>query len=165
MTVELNLPVTVQDVRSFSEANGEPTWFTELRTAALDKVTGLDLPKPDRTNITKWDFVNFPAHSVVSEEFTTLDALPEEAKGLIDLEAQGNLYIQRNNTPAYIKTSQELSDKGVIFTDMLTAVREHGELVQKYFMTEAVKVDEHKLTALHAALVNGGVFVYVPKKT
>ena len=27
----------------------------------------------------------------------------------------------------------------------------------------AVKVNEHKLTALHAALVNGGVFVYVPK--
>ncbi len=30
-------------------------------------------------------------------------------------------------------------------------------------MTTAVKVDEHKLTAYHAALVNGGVFVYVPK--
>ncbi len=30
-------------------------------------------------------------------------------------------------------------------------------------MTTAVKVDEHKLTAYHAALVNGGVFVYVPR--
>ncbi|MFJ7407720.1 MULTISPECIES: Fe-S cluster assembly protein SufD [unclassified Lysinibacillus] len=163
MTVELNLPVTIQDVRSFSEANGEPTWFAELRTAALDKAAGLDMPKPDRTNISKWDFMNFPSHTVVSEEFASLDALPEEARGLIDLESQENLYIQRNNTPAFIKTSQELADKGVIFTDMLTAVRDHGELVQKYFMTEAVKVDEHKLTALHAALVNGGVFVYVPK--
>ncbi|MEK5331506.1 MULTISPECIES: Fe-S cluster assembly protein SufD [unclassified Lysinibacillus] len=163
MTVELNLPVTLQDVRSFSEANGEPTWFAELRTAALDKAAGLDMPKPDRTNISKWDFMNFPTHTVVSEEFASLDALPEEARRLIDLEAQENLYIQRNNTPAFIKTSQELADKGVIFTDMLTAIRDHGELVQKYFMTEAVKVDEHKLTALHAALVNGGVFVYVPK--
>lgn len=162
MTVELNLPVTVQDVRSFSEANGEPTWFAELRTAALDKAAGLDMPKPDRTNITKWDFMNFPSHSVVSDKYNSLDELPQEARGLFDLE-QENLYIQRNNTPAFIKTSQELADKGVIFTDMLTAVREHGELVQKYFMTEAVKVDEHKLTALHAALVNGGVFVYVPK--
>ena len=130
MTVELNLPVTVQDVRSFSEANGEPAWFTELRAAALDKVTGLDLPKPDRTNITKWDFVNFPAHTVDSEGFASLDALPEEAKGLIDFEAQENLYVQRNNTPAFIKTSQELADKGVIFTDILTAVREHGDLVK-----------------------------------
>ena len=79
------------------------------------------------------------------------------------MKVQENLYIQRNNTPAFIKVSQELADKGVIFTDILTAVREHSELVEKYFMTQAVKVDEHKLTALHAALVNGGVFVYVPK--
>lgn len=163
MTVEMNLPATAQDVRSFSEANGEPTWFTALREAALDKAAGLEMPKPDRTNITKWDFMNFPVHTVESEVFASLDELPEEAKGLIDLEAQGNLYIQRNNTPAFRKVSQELTDQGVIFTDLLTAVREHSELVKKYFMTEAVKVDEHKLTALHAALVNGGAFVYVPK--
>ena len=30
-------------------------------------------------------------------------------------------------------------------------------------MTDGVKVDEHKLTALNAAFMNGGVFVYVPK--
>ena len=29
-------------------------------------------------------------------------------------------------------------------------------------MTDAVSVDEHRLTALHP-LINGGVFVYVPK--
>ena len=32
-------------------------------------------------------------------------------------------------------------------------------------MTKAVDVDEHRLTALHTALVNGGIFVYVPKNT
>ncbi|MEG0260497.1 MAG: Fe-S cluster assembly protein SufD [Lysinibacillus sp.] len=163
MTVDIKLPVTAQEVRSFSTANGEPTWFTALREAALEQATGLEMPKPDKTNITKWNFMDFPKHSVVSEEYTSLDALPEEAKALIDLEAQGNLYVQRNNTPALIKVSQELANQGVIFTDIFTAIREHGDLVKKYFMTEAVKVDEHKLTALHAALVNGGVFVYVPK--
>lgn len=35
--------------------------------------------------------------------------------------------------------------------------------VQKYFMQDGVKVDEHKLSALHAALLNGGAFLYVPK--
>ena len=107
--------------------------------------------------------MNFPQHTVVSDKFASLDALPEEAKGLIDLEVQENLYIQRNNTPAFIKVSEELADKGVIFTDILTAVREHSELSRKVFHDTSVKVDEHKLTALHAALVNGGVFVYVPK--
>ena len=74
-----------------------------------------------------------------------------------------NLYIQRNNTPAYISLSAELKEQGVIFTDLLTAAREHAELVQKYFMKDGVKVDEHRLTALHAALLNGGAFLYVPK--
>ena len=59
--------------------------------------------------------------------------------------------------------SDELKEQGVIFTDIFTAAKDHSELVQKYFMTDAVKVDEHKLTAYHAALMNGGVFLYVPK--
>ena len=68
-------------------------------------------------------------------------------------EDQKSVYIQRNNTPAFIQVSDELTAQGVIFTDILTAVREHAELVKKYFMTNGVKVDEHKLTRLHAALV------------
>lgn len=93
-----------------------------------------------------------------------MSELPEEAKALVDLEdTDQSLYIQRNNTPAFLSLSNELKDKGVIFTDILTAVKEHSELVQKYFMTEGVKVDEHKLTALHAALMNGGAFLYIPK--
>ena len=67
------------------------------------------------------------------------------------------------STPAHLKITDELKDNGVIFTDIFTAVKEHGDLVQKYFMTDGVKVDENKLTALHAALLNGGTFLYVPK--
>ena len=163
MTVETKLAVTAGDVRSFSEANNEPTWFAELRAASLAKATELPMPTPDKTNIKKWNFIEFPVHTVASEKFASLNDLPEEVKAIVDIEAQENLYIQRNNTPAFSKVSEELKAKGVIFTDILTAVREHSDLVEKYFMTTAVKTDEHKLTALHAALVNGGVFVYVPR--
>src|SRR5699024_9699506 len=64
---------------------------------------------------------------------------------------------------AYSTLSKELKDKGVIFTDIFTALREHEDLVKRYYMKDAVSVDEHRLTALHAALMNGGIFVYVPK--
>jgi Fe-S cluster assembly protein SufD len=57
----------------------------------------------------------------------------------------------------------ELESRGVIFTDLHTAVREYPELVQKYFMNEVVSPDHNKFTALHAALWNTGAFVYVPK--
>lgn len=163
MTVETKLALSASEVRSFSEANNEPAWFADLRVAAIEKAAELPMPKPDKTNVTKWNFTDFPVHTVESETFTALETLPKEVKSLIDIEGQENLYIQRNNTPAFIKVSEELKKQGVIFTDIQTAVREHGDLVQKYFMTNAVKVEEHKLTAYHAALVNGGVFVYVPK--
>ncbi|MGG0656691.1 Fe-S cluster assembly protein SufD [Rummeliibacillus pycnus] len=163
MTVETKLSVTAQDVRSFSEANNEPSWLTELRERALADVETLPMIKPDKTNVEKWNFTEFPTHTVESTTFASLEELPEEVKAIVDVEGQQNVYIQHNNTPAFLQLSDELASKGVIMTDILTAAREHSELVQKYFMTEGVKVDQHKLTALHAALVNGGVFVYIPK--
>src|SRR5699024_8776504 len=59
--------------------------------------------------------------------------------------------------------SEELKEKGVIFTDIFTALKEHEELVKRYYMKDAVSIDEHRLTALHAALMNGGIFLYIPK--
>src|SRR5699024_542124 len=68
-----------------------------------------------------------------------------------------------NHSVAYHTLSEELKEKGVIFTDIFTAMQNHSDLVEQYYMKDAVSVDEHRLTALHAALMNGGLFVYVPK--
>ncbi|MFJ7935708.1 Fe-S cluster assembly protein SufD [Sporosarcina sp. NPDC096371] len=163
MTVETKVALTEQDVRSYSAQMNEADWMADFRADALAKVEQLAMPKPDKTKIDKWNFTEFPVHTVESAVYASLDELPEEALALIDKEQQKNIYVQHNNTPAYLSLSSELKEQGVIMTDIFTASREHSELVKKYFMTDGVKVDEHKLTALHAALMNGGVFVYVPK--
>lgn len=164
MTTEIKLPFDKEYVSSFSKEMGEPEWLTTLRLEALENVEALPLPRPDKTKIDKWNFTQFEKHIVKSEDFTSLNDLPEDVKSLVDIEAKDqNLYIQRNNRPSILSVSKELQEKGVIFVDIFTAAREHGDLLQKYIMKDAVKVDEHKLTALHAALLNGGVFLYVPK--
>lgn len=163
MTVETTLALTEQDVRSYSAKVEEAAWMADFRSNALAKVEVLEMPRPDKTKITNWNFTEFPSHTVESSIFAGLEELPTEAKALIDDEQQQNIYVQHNNTPAYLSLSEDLKSQGVILTDIFTASREHGELLQKYLMTDGVKVDEHKLTALHAALINGGVFVYVPK--
>ncbi|TCJ04772.1 Fe-S cluster assembly protein SufD [Cytobacillus praedii] len=164
MSTETKLPFDKEYVSSFSKEMGEPAWLTELRLNALANAENLPMPKPDKTKIDKWNFTQFNKHIVSSEDFSSLNELPEEVKTLIDLEAaEQNLYIQRNNRPSYLSVSKDVQSKGVIFTDIFTAAREHGDLLQKYFMQDGVKVDEHRLTALHAALVNGGIFLYVPK--
>ncbi|WP_019413391.1 Fe-S cluster assembly protein SufD [Paenisporosarcina sp. TG20] len=162
MTVETKLALTEQDVRSYSTVKQEPSWFAEYRVQAFQAAENLPMPKPDKTKIDNWNFTKFPVHTVESDIFASLADLPDEVKAIVT-ENQKSIYIQRNNTPAFLQISDELKDQGVVFTDIFTAVREHGELVQKYFMTNGVKTDEHKLASLHAALLNGGVFVYVPK--
>ena len=161
MTTETKLPFDQDFVRSFSKQAGEPAWMEELRLKALADVNILPMPRPEKTKIDKWNFTQFTSHTVKSEPFTSLNELPEEVKSLVA--ENKNLYIQRNQSPAFLSLSEELKNKGVIFTDLITAAKEHGDLLKKYYMTQAVNADEHRLTALHAALVNGGVFLYIPK--
>lgn len=164
MTIETKLMIEKEVVTSFSEKNNEPTWLKEFRLEALEKAEALPMPKPDKTKIDKWNLAKFTQHTVDSQPFATLDELPEEVKQLVGQENDNNnLYIQRNNTPSFLQLSENVKKQGVIFTDILSAAREHGDLVEKYFMTDGVKVDEHRLAALHGALVNGGAFLYVPK--
>ncbi|MBS4178539.1 Fe-S cluster assembly protein SufD [Lederbergia citrea] len=164
MTIDTKMTIDQEYVRSFSTEKGEPSWLTELRVHALGQVEELSLPKPDKTRITNWNFTEFAKHAAQGSVFQSLTELPEAAKSAVNVdETNQNLYIQHNQTAAFLSLSDELKQQGVIFTDIFTAAKDHSELVQKYFMTDAVKVNEHKLTAYHAALMNGGVFLYVPK--
>ncbi|RSK29430.1 Fe-S cluster assembly protein SufD [Bacillus sp. HMF5848] len=165
MTVDTTtLPFDKEYINDYSSKNNEPNWLTELRTSALEKLVDLPLPKADKTRIAKWNFTGFDTHSVVSDKYASVDELPESVRSLIETgeDVENNLYVQRDQTPAYSIMSDELKQQGVVFTDIYTAVKEHEDLVKKYYMN-GVKIDEHKLAALHAAYMNGGVFVYVPK--
>ncbi|MET3697423.1 Fe-S cluster assembly protein SufD [Bacillus oleivorans] len=150
-------------IRTFSKEQKEPDWLLEMRLKGLELSQSLPLPKPDKTKIDKWNFTQFEELTSNGAVFQNFEELPNVAKALINLEEQKNLYVQKNNQPAYLQLSPELKDQGVIFTDIFTAAREHGEILKKYFMVNGVNVDEHKLTALHTAFMNGGAFLYVPK--
>ncbi len=55
-----------------------------------------------------------------------------------------------------------LVSKGVIFTDIRTAAREHPELLKK-LIGQIVKPEDGKFAALASALAGNGVLLYVPK--
>ncbi len=165
MTVDTKLTYTNEYIEQFSQDRNEPEWMKTLRLEALEQVEHLDMPEPDKTKIVRWNFTRFHHDFVSGENISSLDHLPEEIKDFFDQDnLPENLLIQRNHSIAHAALSKELKEKGVIFTDIFTAMNEHSELVEKYYMKDGVAVDEHRLTALHAALMNGGIFVYVPKK-
>ena len=52
---------------------------------------------------------------------------------------------------------------GVVVLPFAEALQKHGDLVKRVFAS-AIHTDRDKFTALNNALVNGGVFIYVPKE-
>ena len=145
----------LDDITLFSSSQEEPQWMLDLRLNALEKAAELDLPKIERVKIHRWPLMNVGS---LNEEVLGNPVLPS-----FDEMEDNPMIIQGRTTTMYEQMPVELSEQGVIFTDIFTALREHGDLVKEYFMTKAVPVEEDRLTAFHAAMMNGGVFLYVPK--
>lgn len=162
MTPE-TLNISEEQLVDYSKSHNEPSWMTELRKKALKLTETLEMPKPDKTKLRKWNFDTFKQHETKGSAYENLNELPESVKQFIDVENSENLVIQHNNDLAYSQVSEQAKNDGVIIEGLHEALVNHSELVQKYYMTQAVDIDEHRLTALHTALMNGGIFVYVPK--
>jgi len=55
-----------------------------------------------------------------------------------------------------------LKEKGVIFTTIIEAISKHPEIIKEYLFSKKDNYED-KFLALHKAMWNGGVFIYVPK--
>ena len=150
-------------IDAYASRRGEPQWFVELRKKGLAEVENLPMPKAEKTRTIGWNFTTFD-HETPSEPLTSTESLPQKVQQLIGKGDQsGNLLIHHNGNGVYSTLSEELKSKGVIFTDLKTAIQNHGELLEKFYFGKACSFSENQLTARNAALVNAGTFVYVPK--
>lgn len=163
--------VTEETVCNISVTKNEPVWMLEKRLQALGlyaktampawgpDLSGLDLDKityfvrPDAVESTKWEDVP----DEIKKTFDRLGIPEAEKKALAGVGAQYDSEI------IYHNIKEDLKKQGVIFENMDVAVREYPELVQKYFMTQCVPINDHKFVMLHAAVWSGGTFIYVPK--
>lgn len=161
MTTQTILPVNAEALGQLSKQRQEPAWLTENRLKALELAASLELPKLEKMRIERWDIQNYGSYKAEAS-IASLAEVPASIQELIQDQESGSLLIQRNSGVVYSKLAVELAEKGVIFTDLQTAAKEHGDLVKAHLHT-AVKADESSVSALHAALWNGGIFVYVPK--
>ncbi|MFD1471414.1 Fe-S cluster assembly protein SufD [Companilactobacillus mishanensis] len=142
----------LDQVVDFANKNEEPNWFSELRQDALNKSADLALPQYEKINYRSWR-LDRPKAPFAEDENISDVTLPET----------DNLLVQNGGTTVVSKLSDKLADKGVIFTDIWTALKEYPDLVQKYFLNTTINVDSNKLIALNLALMNGGSFLYIPK--
>jgi Fe-S cluster assembly protein SufD len=160
MSTETILPIDRNAVLELSRSKQEPEWLTALRSEGLELAETLELPRLEKTRIDRWSISSYGSYKKQAQ-LSSLDELPEQAQGLTNPD---NLLVHRNSGIVYRHVAEQLQRQGVIFTDLETAAREHADLVKPYFM-KAVEAKENQLTALHAAMWSGGVFIYVPKNT
>ncbi len=155
--------ISQASVEALSSVRQEPDWVLDLRLKAWRFFQ--EMPWPTGTEET-WRRTKLTGFKV--EDYTPLvgagagGSLPEDvAKSLAEVESVGELAFV-DGARAHYRLDPKLAAQGVIFTDLGTAVREHADLVQKFFGATAPE-GENKFCALHYALWNSGTFVYVPR--
>jgi Fe-S cluster assembly protein SufD len=117
-----------------------------------------------RTDMRKVKWAEFLPYAPRQAPVSDLAALPPKMHEALAIYGQrSGLLVQRDSAGVYRDLSDELQAQGVIWTDMTTAVEEHGDLVKPYLMSDAVPVSQDRYTALHAAFWSGGAFLYVPR--
>ncbi|MCB9129691.1 MAG: hypothetical protein H6647_02010 [Anaerolineales bacterium] len=148
-------------VGSLSQQKQEPIWFTDLRHRAWRFFEEIPWPTGEeeewrRTRLTGLDIAKFKLAATADDmRGDVADLTPALREELESINAAAAL-VTEDGAVRYHGIDNELTAKGVIFTDLDTAIRQHPELIQKHFMTDNVAVDVNKFTALHAAPVTGG---------
>ena len=158
---------SLADVRSLSDAHNEPDWLRARRLEAWEVYQNLPMPYQEeewrRTDYRhlRWD----EAERLIRANGATSADVPAKNLEPLTGDEQGGLLVIVDGQVIRTELADALVEQGVIFTDLRTAVRDHDALVEQHLMTKAVKATDGKFAALHAALWDYGVFVYVPRNT
>lgn len=150
-------------VEHLSAARDEPAWLHELRLTAFDAFERLPWPT-DRERA--WKYYD-PRRLRLDGLLTYAGADGAPARPVTALirahEQRSGLLVQQDSETAAVDLADDLRRQGVIVESLSAAVRDHENLVRRFFMTRAVRPDESVFTALNAAFWTGGAFIYVPR--
>jgi len=161
--------LSAEAVLALSAAKNEPGWMRDRRLEAWRLSQTLPLPQGTEEEWRRTDlrglmlehYLPLPPQVPAVEHREALSAFFVEHMTLPETPV-GGLVVHQDGSALWQTLDETLRSQGVIFCALDTAVQQHAALVQQHFMADAVPVDTSKFTALHGALWNGGVFVYVP---
>lgn len=157
-------------VRQISTLKEDPEWMTTFRVDAYKLFNDMPMPtfgadlsklnlddiyyylKPADHAARSWDDVP----DKIKETFDRL-GLPEAEQKYL-----AGVATQYESEMVYHNMHRDLEEKGVIFCDPETGLREHPEIFAKYF-AKLVPPTDNKFAALNSAVWSGGSFIYVPK--
>jgi len=142
-----------------------PDFLQVYRERAWEAFERLPLPTTTdepwrRTDIRGLQAGSF--HLPDGENTLGLPGVPKEYLQPIAGEKHGGQLVLTPGGKSQIELDPGLAAQGVIFTDLVTAEREHPQVLEK-ILGQVVRPDEGKFGALAAAMAQTGVLLYVPR--
>lgn len=158
-------------VRDISGRKSEPDWMLQTRLKGLRLFGKKPMPHwgADLSDI-NFDTIKYFVKST-EKQATSWEELPEDIKntydrlGIPEAEKQrlvAGVAAQYESEVVYHQIREDLEEKGVIFVDTDTGLREHEELFREYFGS-VIPTGDNKFASLNTAVWSGGSFIYVPK--
>lgn len=161
--------LTRRVVEEISYQKGEPKWMRDFRLEAYEIFMSKPMPTwgPDLSRLNFDEIVYYIKPT--ERQGRSWDEVPEDIKrtfdrlGIPEWERKflAGVGAQYDSEVVYHNLAKQWEEKGVIFVDTDTAVREYPDLVKEYFGT-VIPPNDNKFAALNSAVWSGGSFVYVP---
>ena len=158
-------------IRTISKEKNEPEWMLDFRLKSYAQFLKMSMPTFGPNLSAEVDFDSYTYYIKPTERTeTNWDDVPEEIKntfdklGIPEAEAKflNGVSTQYESEVVYHNNQKELEEKGVIFLDTDSALKQHPELLREYF-GKVVPYADNKFAALNSAVWSGGSFIYVPK--
>ena len=168
------IPVGLNEdiVRLISEKKGEPEWLLDFRLKAFRHWQSMKEPKWGHVNVPKIDYqaisyyadplAKKPANKEIDPELEkTFDKLGIPLEERLAL---SGVAVDAIMDSVSVKTTfkKQLAEKGIIFSSIGEAVKEHPDLVKQY-LGSVVPYRDNFFAALNSAVFSDGSFVYIPK--
>ena len=157
-------------IREISRIKQEPDWMLEFRLKAYEAFCRIDNPSwgPDLSGLEFDEYTYYIKPSDKTEK--SWEEVPETIKDTFDRlgipEAEkkflAGVSTQYESEVVYHNMLKEVEEKGVIFLDTDSGLRQYPELFKEYF-AKVIPVTDNKYAALNSAVWSGGSFIYVPK--
>ncbi|MCI1734173.1 MAG: Fe-S cluster assembly protein SufB [Bacilli bacterium] len=159
-----------ETVRTISKMKGEPEFMLDFRLKSLKEFFHHHQPTfgPDLSGI---NFQDYTYYTKVSDKIATdWKEVPSTVKntfaklGIPEAEQKflSGVTTQYESEAVYSNMLKEVEEKGVIFLDTDSGLKQYPEIFKKYF-GKLVPPADNKYAALNSAVWSGGSFIYVPK--
>lgn len=147
---------------AFLETRDDPGWVVDRRRAAFglyqEKLgTALDPEEWKRLDLRPLKPGQFSIRSAAAPA-AKFDSLLENRATF------GGAVVHVDGGCATSRLDEKLARQGVLYGNLSELVREHRDVFEPRFMTQAVLAEKDRFAAWHAAFWTGGTALYVPRR-